>query len=85
MAGLKGPEWPEGLRKGTKGWSKGLRVIVAGDAVTEVGRAVEEVWHPLPQIGGGHRRAVGGGGARCQEQIISRASSILRAHFRGKK
>lgn len=84
QVGLKGPEWPEGLREGTQGWSKGLRVTVAGDAVTEVGRAMEEVWHtPFPRPGGATEGLAGG--ARCQEQIRSKASSILRAPFRGKR
>lgn len=61
---------------------------MAGDVVTEVGRAMEEVWHtPFPRPVGATEGL--GGRARwssqCQEQIISRAGSILRAPFREKK
>lgn len=67
QAGLKGPEWPEGLRKGTQGWSKGVRVTVAGDAITEVGRAMAEVWHtPFPRPVGATEGL--GGGARTDHK-----------------
>lgn len=67
QAGLKGPKWPEGLRKGTQGWSKGVRVTVAGDAITEVGRAMAEVWHtPFPRPVGATEGL--GGGARTDHK-----------------